>query len=47
MTAVATPDFAPQAADGGYELPVSVQVADPQGQAVFEAVVRMWVSPRH
>lgn len=46
MTATATPDFTPHPSDAGYELPVTVQVRDPQGDPVFEATIRMWVSPR-
>ncbi|AND71112.1 hypothetical protein ATSB10_36580 [Dyella thiooxydans] len=30
----------------GYEWPVAVRVTDGAGEAVFEAEVRMWVSPR-
>jgi acyl-coenzyme A thioesterase PaaI-like protein len=46
MTATATPAFAPHDSDAGYELPVAVSVRDPAGEAVFEASIRMWVSPR-
>lgn len=36
---------APQAASG-YEWPVVVRIVDAGGEAVFEATVQMWVSPR-
>ena len=35
------PDFGPAA-----EMPVPVSVTDSQGEQVFRAVIRMWVSPR-
>ena len=43
---VATPEFAPYEASEGYELPVSVVVTDPQGDAVFKARISMWISPK-
>jgi acyl-coenzyme A thioesterase PaaI-like protein len=47
MRGVATPQFPPREADSGYELPVEVTVHDREDAAVFRAVIRMWVSPRH
>ncbi len=46
MHAVATPDIDVVAAESGYELPVTVLVTDPTGEAVFRARITMWVSPR-
>jgi acyl-coenzyme A thioesterase PaaI-like protein len=46
QTAVATPEFPPREAAEGYELPVHIVVTDPQGDAVFKAVISMWVSPK-
>lgn len=46
MRAVATPAFAPREAGEGYELPFNVVVENAQGEAVFTAVIAMWVSPR-
>lgn len=46
MLATATPAFMPHVSDAGYELPVAVVVRNPQGEPVFEASIRMWVSPR-
>lgn len=46
MRAVATPAFTPHEADAGYELPVEVTVTGPDGDAVFNARIAMWVSPR-
>jgi len=43
---VATPEFPPREAAEGYELPVTVVVTDPQGEAVFKARISMWVSPK-
>jgi acyl-coenzyme A thioesterase PaaI-like protein len=36
-----------RAADAGYELPVNVDVYDPAGERVFNAEIRMWVSPKN
>jgi len=46
MHAVATPDTPAIGSDHGYDLPVTVVVTDPQGDAVFRAHIAMWVSPR-
>lgn len=46
MRAVATPDAPIVIADAGYALPVTVEVADAHGTAVFRARIQMWVSPR-
>ena len=45
MRAVATLE-APEASPQGRELPVRVDILDASGEAVFRAVIRMWVSPR-
>ena len=47
MHAVATPSIPPVSAAEGYELPVDVVVRDGDDDAVFTALIRMWVSPRH
>ncbi|HEX5755403.1 MAG TPA: hotdog fold domain-containing protein [Arenimonas sp.] len=46
MRGVATPTIAIEVRDSGYELPVNVDVFDPAGERVFNAEVRMWLSPR-
>jgi len=46
MRGVATPDIPIVEAATGYELPVSVVVTDPTGDAVFRARIAMWVSPK-
>lgn len=46
MRATATPAFPPHAAKEGYELPIEVAVANPAGEAVFHAVIAMWVTPK-
>jgi len=46
MHAVATPDQPIVHADAGYELPVTVEVRDDSGEAVFRARIAMWMSPR-
>jgi acyl-coenzyme A thioesterase PaaI-like protein len=46
MRAVATPTIALVASDAGYELPVNVDVTDPAGERVFNAQIRMWLSPK-
>jgi len=30
----------------GYDLPIEVVVANPQGETVFTATIGMWVSPK-
>jgi hypothetical protein len=35
-----------RAADAGYELPVNVDVYDKAGERVFNAEIRMWLSPK-
>jgi len=46
MRAIATPTFAPQPAEAGYELPLDVAITDSAGEAVFRARITMWISPR-
>lgn len=46
MQATATPDIPVVESEQGYELPVSVDVRDAAGEAVFHARIAMWVSPR-
>ena len=45
MRGVATPTLALVASESGYELPVNVDVFDPAGEKVFNAEIRMWLSP--
>ena len=46
MHATATPVLAIVSASEGYELPVNVDVLDDSGNKVFQAEIRMWLSPR-
>ena len=46
MRGVATPDIPIVEAATGYDLPVTVVVTDPAGEAVFRARIAMWVSPK-
>ena len=46
LRATATPAYPPRASADGYELPFDVVVANAGGEAVFEARIAMWVSPR-
>ena len=46
MRSVATPEIPIVSAEAGYELPVNVDVFDPAGDKVFNAQVRMWLSPK-
>lgn len=46
MRATATPDIAIVEATSGYSLPVTVDVQDEAGTAVFRARIEMWMSPR-
>ena len=46
MHAVATPARAIEVRSEGYEVPVDVEVRDPEGTPVFRARIAMWVSPR-
>lgn len=46
MRGVATPDIPIVEATTGYDLPVTVVVTDPAGEAVFRARIAMWVSPK-
>ena len=46
MRAVATPAAAIEVRDSGYEVPVGVEVRDPDDTPVFRARIAMWVSPR-
>ena len=43
---VATPLAPIASAPAGYDLPVNVDVFDPAGDRVFNAVITMWLSPR-
>ena len=43
--AVATPTIPLVVSDAGYDLPVNVDVFDPAGERVFNAEIRMWLSP--
>jgi acyl-coenzyme A thioesterase PaaI-like protein len=43
---VATPAIPIVSAAAGYDLPVNVDVFDPAGERVFNAVVTMWLSPK-
>jgi acyl-coenzyme A thioesterase PaaI-like protein len=45
MRGVATPTIPLVASASGYELPVNVDVFDPAGERVFNAEIRMWLSP--
>lgn len=45
LRAVATPGIALVASDSGYELPVNVDILDASGERVFNAEIRMWLSP--
>ncbi|KFN43510.1 hotdog fold domain-containing protein [Arenimonas oryziterrae] len=42
---VATPNIPLVVSTTGYELPVNVDVFDPAGDRVFNAEIRMWLSP--
>jgi len=44
--AVATPTVPLVASDAGYDFPVNVDVFDPAGDKVFNALITMWVSPK-
>ncbi len=46
MHAVATPDAAAVESVQGYAWPVSVRITDQAGDAVFQASIMMWLSPR-
>lgn len=46
LRGIATPTLPVEARDSGYELPVNVDVFDLAGERVFNAEVRMWLSPR-
>lgn len=46
MHAVATPGLEPYASTEGYALPMHVVVTNTQGDTVFRATIRMWVSPK-
>ena len=43
---VATPNLPIISAAAGYNLPVNVDVFDPAGERVFNAVITMWLSPK-
>lgn len=44
--AVATPTVPLVTAAAGYDFPVNVDVFDPAGEKVFNALITMWVSPK-
>ncbi len=46
MRAVATPDIPIASATEGYDLPINVDVFDPAGVKVFNAEIRMWLTPK-
>ena len=46
MHAIATPDVAAVESAQGYAWPVSVRITDPAGDAVCQASIMMWLSPR-
>src|SRR5690554_4421333 len=46
MHALATPAIAIEVGEAGYEVPVEVEIRDPEGTPVFRATIAMWVSPR-
>lgn len=46
MRGVATPGIPIVSAAAGYDLPVNVDVFDPAGEKVFNAEIRMWLSPK-
>lgn len=46
LKAVATIDPATVYGEGGFELPVGVDVFDTRGEKVFDAVITIWVTPK-
>ncbi len=46
MRATATPKIAIISTTEGYDLPVNVDVLDDAGDTVFNAEIRMWLSPK-
>jgi uncharacterized protein (TIGR00369 family) len=46
MRAIATPTIPLLTSSTGYDLPVNVDVTDPAGERVFNAEIRMWLSPK-
>ena len=46
LRGVATPNIAIVTSDSGYDLPVNVDVFDASGDRVFNAEIRMWMSPK-
>ncbi len=46
MRAVATPAIDIVSATTAYDLPINVDVFDPAGERVFNAEIRMWMSPK-
>lgn len=46
LLGVATPEIPIVSAQRGYELPVSVSIANAAAETVFTARIAMWVSPR-
>ncbi|HMB56665.1 MAG TPA: hotdog fold domain-containing protein [Arenimonas sp.] len=45
LRGVATPAIPLVISESGYDLPVNVDVFDPAGERVFNAEIRMWLSP--
>lgn len=46
MRAVATPNIPIVSAAEGYDLPINVDVFDGAGEKVFNAEIRMWLTPK-
>jgi hypothetical protein len=46
MRAVATPNIPIVSAAQGYDLPINVDVFDGAGEKVFNAEIRMWLTPK-
>jgi hypothetical protein len=45
LRGVATPSLPLVVSDSGYDLPVNVDIFDAGNQRVFNAEIRMWLSP--
>lgn len=45
LRGIATPNIPLVASETGYDLPVNVDVVDSTGERVFNAEIRMWLSP--
>ncbi len=46
MHAIATPTITIDVRDSGYDLPILVEVRDPKGELVFDAMITMWLTPK-